>query len=169
MLLVSTRSHSHLFGRRCENVKLRIRKELAQQLSFARSSSLFAVASSNSCILAYIRRIGERVKVEMPQSDHLRQPKCFGPLRSTFMRSRVDRKPLVSEDAIDRGGAQYRWCCDLYVECLPFQSVQKLDSCIIYLVYMYMQAKPETKLDTWFMCRFLYEWTSYKFYGKDSF
>lgn len=35
--------------------------------------------------------------------------------------------------------------------------------------YMYMQAKPETKLDTWFMCRFLYEWTSYKFYGEDLF
>lgn len=102
MLMVSTRSHSYLFGRRCENVKLRIRKELAQQLSFARSSSLFAVASSNFCILAYIRRIGERVKVEMPQSEHLRQPKCFGPLRSTFMRSRVDRKPLVSEDACNR-------------------------------------------------------------------
>lgn len=109
----------------------------------------------------------------MPQSEHLRYPRGFD--RSTSLHIYAEQsgpKTLVSEDAIDRSPEHHTdGAADLCVECLPFQSVQKLDIAVASTQYMSMQAKPETKLDTstWFMCRFLYEWTSYKFYGEDSF
>lgn len=70
----------------------------------------------------HIRSIGERVKAEMPQSEHLRYPRGFD--RSTSLHIYAEQsgpKTLVSEDAIDRSPEHHTdGAADLCVECLPF-------------------------------------------------
>lgn len=167
MLMVST-SHSHLFGRRCENVKLRRRISIATQL--------------RTFIFALCRRISELLH-SLAYSLYSR--KCEGgnaPIGASSLSKSFRSTPLsiYTEQSGPKTPGQRR--CNLSEEhhtdgaaiCVLNVYLSRAFKNLIQLqhllsTYICRSNLKQSWIHAWFMCRLLYKWTSYKFYGEDSF